>query len=59
MASEERTAGDDPPHPSVLPISPDSLPATSKLSHDRYIQLLTFFGGLPGSGRLRHTSLGW
>ena len=27
---------------------PSVLPATSKLSHDRYIQLLTFFGGLPG-----------
>ena len=37
-----------PPLPSVLPVHPDSLlPSTSKLSHDRYIQLLTFFGGLP------------
>ena len=35
------------PRSSVLPVSPDTLPPSSKLSHDRYIQLLTFFGGLP------------
>ena len=48
MASEERERGDPLPYPSVLPISLDTLPPTAKLSHDRYIQLLTFFGGLPG-----------
>ena len=35
------------PRPSALPLGPDALPSSSKLSHDRYIQLLTFFGGLP------------
>ena len=48
MASDERERPDEAPHPSVPPVAPDTLPSTSKLSHDRYIQLLTFFGGLPG-----------
>ncbi len=48
MASEEPERGAETPPPSVLPVHPDTLPSTAKLSHDRYIQLLTFFGGLPG-----------
>ncbi len=49
--SDNRKTLDEPnfaePPPSVLPVAPDALPSSSKLSHDRYIQLLTFFGGLP------------
>ncbi len=48
MASEESGGGEDLPRSSLLPAFPDASPSTAKLSHDRYIQLLTFFGGLPG-----------
>ena len=51
MADDGKTSAElvsvEPPRPSILPINPDTLPPSSKLSHDRYIQLLTFFGGLP------------